>query len=310
MGGGGGGSYSNWEPKSLAREVREDLDRSAEQFESHLSGVLSALLAGYNTRDEVLVRQRLNEAKGILQDEIDQSIDHLFGGSVAKHTYVDGLSDIDSLLILNGTKFEDLAPPKILEKMDARLRNGLGDSATVTHGRMAATIAYPDAMSLQLLPAIMTENGIKVPASRGEGWSEINPEKFQSALSKRNGECGAKLVPTIKLAKAVIANLPEAYRLTGYHVESIAISAFRDYEGRKTTAAMLPVFFEKAKDIVLAPIRDKTGQSVHVDAYLGETNSPERVSVSHLFGRIAKRMKNASAAKSEEQWRELFFSEE
>jgi len=292
-GGGGGGSYSDWEPSSLAKTVRDDLERSAEEFESRLSGVFSELLSGYNTRDEILVRERLTEAKEALQDEIDQSIDHLFGGSVAKHTYVDGLSDVDSLLIINGTKFEDLTPNKILQKMDADLSERLGDPLTVTHGRMAVTISYPDSMSLQLLPAIRTESGLKVPSARSEGWSEINPDKFQSALTKRNAECGAKLIPTIKLAKAVIANLPEPYQLTGYHVESIAISAFRDYGGKKTTAAMLPVFFERAKDLVLAPIRDRTGQSVHVDAYLGEANSQARQSIGHLFARIAKRMRNA-----------------
>lgn len=310
MGGGGGGSYTDWEPKKLVDTVRDDLEKSAEEFESQLSAVFSELLSAYNTRDELLVRDRLTQAKEALQDEIDQSIDHLFGGSVAKHTYVDGLSDIDSLLIVNGTKFEELTPSKILQKMDSDLRERLEGSVSISHGRMAITVSYPDSMSLQLLPAIKTEGGLKIPSARTEGWSEINPDRFQSALTKRNAECGAKLVPTIKLAKAVIANLPEPYQLTGYHVESIAISAFRGYDGKKTTAAMLPVFFERAKELVLAPIRDKTGQSVHVDTYLGEANSQARQNVGHLFGRIAKRMRNASAAKSKEQWREMFFSEE
>lgn len=53
------------------------------------------------------------------------------------------------------------------------------------------------------------------------------PENFQMALSERNEQCGGKLVPTIKLAKAVIGSLPEKQRLTGYHVESLAIAAFR-----------------------------------------------------------------------------------
>lgn len=244
MGGGGGGSYTDWEPKSLADTVRDDLKKSAEEFESQLSGVLSELLSAYNTRDELLVRDRLTQAKEALQDEVEKSIDHLYGGSVAKHTYVDGLSDIDSLLIINGTEFEDLKPKNILQKMDADLNERLGGSVKITHGQLAVTISYPDSMNLQLLPAIRTDGGLKIPSARTEGWSEIDPERFQSALTKRNAECGAKLVPTIKLAKAVIANLPDQYQLTGYHVESIAISAFRGYEGKKTTAAMLPVFFE------------------------------------------------------------------
>ncbi len=69
---------------------------------------------------------------------------------------------------------------------------------------------------------------------------------------------------------------------------------------------MLPVLFEKAKELVLAPIRDSTGQSVHVDEYLGEADSQERRNVSHLLNRTFKRMRNASAAQSDSQWRELF----
>ena len=115
-----------------------------------------------------------------------------------------------------------------------------------------------------------------------------------------------KLVPTIKLAKAVLGTLPEKQRLSGYHVESLAIAAFRNYDGPKTVAAMLPTFFEKARDLVRSPIRDSTGQSVHVDAYLGSADSPSRLAASHVLSRIAKRMHNASANMSHDQWSALF----
>jgi hypothetical protein len=161
-----------------------------------------------------------------------------------------------------------------------------------------------------LLPAIRTPDGLKVPSSRSTGWSHINPDRFNEALTKRNQECGGKLVPTIKLAKAVLATLPEQYRLTGYHVESLAIAAFRGFAGEKTTSTMLPYLFQQAKDLVLSPIRDQSGQSVHVDGYLGEANSVIRQYESRLIGNLAKRMTNASAAQSRAQWEALFFSEE
>jgi hypothetical protein len=86
----------------------------------------------------------------------------------------------------------------------------------------------------------------------------------------------------------------------------LAIKVFRDYDGPKTTVAMLPVFFQKAKDLVLSPIKDSSGQSVHVDGYLGDANSDERMVTSHVLGRLEKRMRNASAASSPAQWRALF----
>ena len=113
-------------------------------------------------------------------------------------------------------------------------------------------------------------------------------------------------MPTIKLAKAIIGQLPESQRLSGYHVESLAIAAFRGYDGEKTTSAMLPAFFEKARSLVLSPIRDSTGQSVHVDGYLGAANNEQRQAAGHVLGRIARRMRNATAAGSTEQWNDLF----
>jgi hypothetical protein len=184
----------------------------------------------------------------------------------------------------------------------------LGDKVEVTTGRLAVTVTYSDGMQLQLLPAFRTGSGVKVPSFRINDWSGISPERFQEALSRRNQECGGKLVPTVKLAKAVIGALPEAQRLTGYHVESLAIAAFRDYDGPKATSAMLPLFFERAQELVKKPIRDSTGQSVHVDGYLGDAESPERVAASHILNRIAKRMRNASAHQSGDQWQSLFGS--
>jgi hypothetical protein len=172
---------------------------------------------------------------------------------------------------------------------------------------MAVTVEYDDGMTIQLLPAIKDADGrLHVPSSRQDGWSRINPAAFSEALIRHNQQCGNKLVPTIKLAKAINGTLPEAQRLSGYHMESLGIAAFRDYDGEKTTTVMLPVFFERARELVLSPIRDTTGQSVHVDEYLGPANSPERVAISHVMGRIARRMRNAAAAGSTAQWRSMF----
>src|SRR4029077_21187615 len=99
----------------------------------------------------------------------------------------------------------------------------------------------------------------RIPSSRQDRWSEINPETFRNGLTTCNSECGGKVIPTIKLAKAVIGNLPEKYQLAGYHVESLAVTAFQGYQGERTTANMLPHFFERAKDLVLTTIKDPTG---------------------------------------------------
>jgi hypothetical protein len=78
------------------------------------------------------------------------------------------------------------------------------------------------------------------------------------------------------------------------------------YAGEMTTRAMLPFFFERARELVLSPIHDSTGQSVHVDDYLGVANSEARQSASHIIGRLERRMRNATAAGSTTQWQALF----
>lgn len=306
--GGGGGSYTGRSSENLVEVVRAEAEKAAGQFEVEVAQFLSGLLASYG-KDTDLVRERLDRAKEALREETESSFDSLFGGSVAKHTYVDGLSDIDALLVINGSKFEDQTPAKILDRIQAILRDRLPKDVSVDHGQMAVSITYPDGMVIQLLPSIRNEGVMKVPSARHSGWSEIEPDGFRQALTYHNELCGGKLVPTIKLAKAVIANMPEQYRLTGYHVESLAIAAFRGYDGKKTTETMLPMLFERAKSLVLAPIRDSTGQSVHVDGYLGAENSDLRQNVSHLLGGIAKRMRNASYGRSRAQWAALFDSE-
>lgn len=308
MGGGGGGTFHSRSPEDLAKQVRKAEDQtSIAEFEAKLSGMLGELLATINSRDINLVRERLDIVKDALQGVIDGSFDQLFGGSVAKHTYVDGLSDIDSLVLINGSGLENQSPQTVLNHLRDIISQQLGHVAELSQGRMAITLQFPDGMKLQVLPAIKGEDGkLHVPSSRRDGWSKINPETFREALTRRNQECGSKLVPTIKLAKAIIGELPESQRLSGYHVESLAIAAFRNYAGEKTTSAMLPAFFERARDLVQAPIRDSTGQSVHVDEYLGSTGSAERIAASHILGRIAKRMRNASAAGSTAQWLTIF----
>jgi hypothetical protein len=307
-GGGGGGAFVHRSPEELRKLVRSAEDRTTvAAFESELAGLLGQLLGGYNARDAETARERLDEIKDTLKEEMDGSFDQLFGGSVAKHTYVDGLSDVDSLILLDGSDLEDETPAAALQLMEAVISDRLEGQAEVSRGRMAVTVVYGDGMVIQVLPALRTDDGrLHVPSSRHEGWSRIDPIAFRDALTRRNDECAGKLVPTIKLAKAIIGQLPESQRLSGYHVESLAISAFKDYAGEKTTAAMLPNFFESAKDLVQAPIRDSTGQSIHVDEYLGPANSEARQAAGHVLGRLARRMRNASAAGSAAQWEALF----
>ena len=101
-GGGGRGPFSSRSPEQLTKLIRDAEEKTASAaFETDLSRLQAELLGGFNARDVNLVQERLDDMKSALEDSIEGTIDQLFGGSVAKHTYVDGLSDVDSLVIVN-----------------------------------------------------------------------------------------------------------------------------------------------------------------------------------------------------------------
>jgi len=68
---------------------------------------------------------------------------------------------------------------------------------------------------------------------------------------------------------------------------------------------MLKYFFEKGKDILRSPIRDKTGQSRNVDDYLGQENSENRLKISRTFDIIFRRMRDADEVGDVSMWKEI-----
>lgn len=238
-----------------------------------------------------------------LEKDIEGVLDLLFGGSVSKHTYVDGLSDIDALVILNKSDLNGKSPEDVKNYFYTRLKESLPNTE-IHRGKLAITIKYSDS-EIQILPAVRTESGIKIADQNSGKWASINPEKFTTCLTEVNKNVSMKLIPTIKMVKSIISNLPENRQLTGYHVESLAVEIFKSYDGKKTTKSMLKHFFSEATDKVMSPIKDKTGQSRHVDDYLGSGGSLERKIASDALNRIARKLKNADGSQSLDKWKEI-----
>jgi Second Messenger Oligonucleotide or Dinucleotide Synthetase domain len=265
MGGSGPDStFSQISPAELRKRVRDaEMSAADRDFGPKVAECLNGFLARVTDRNIEATTRRLEAVKNSLKEKLEGSFDLKYGGSVAKHTYVDGLSDVDMLLVM-----KDVDDPRsILDKVASKLRDD-NIGADISTGRIAITLTYPNGDEIQLVPAIRTEEKLHVPAWDENEWSPIDPDKFREGLSKRNKASGMKVVPTIKLAKAVNATLPENQRLSGYHIESMAIAAFRNYDGPMTVEKMLPYFVRSMSALVKTPIRDSSGQSVHVDGYL------------------------------------------
>jgi predicted nucleotidyltransferase len=298
----------NFNPEEVRQQMHQELqklrtDLDNQEFDVEVAEILSSALSTINARDAEATRRILDAIKVVLEKETEGSVDLLFGGSVAKHTYVDGLSDIDTLVILNKTELSDKTPAEVRAYFIARLRERF-QNASIVEGRLAVTITI-EQTEIQLLPALRNPKGVHVPNNKGDGWSRINPEAFTSALTRLNQETGGKVLPVIKLAKSIASSLPSDQQLGGYHMEALAIKTFTDYNGPRTTKSMLTEFFTKAPGYLMTPITDSTGQSKYVDEYLGAKFSPDRQITADAFQRIAVAMQNADRDRSVDKWKEI-----
>ena len=305
MGGSSGGVFRGLPSRDIKDLLEEASSRTRnESYEGEIANRLNQLLVDYNSRDPEKTNSYLDVIKRLLEQDIEGSIDLKFGGSISKHTYVDGLSDVDCLVLLKNQELANLSPQEVLDYFRKELGTKLEGYRDIEAGDMALTISYPDNTMIQLLPAIRKGLGFVIPSSRrANQWSQtIRPEKFASYLTMVNQRCSSKLIPMIKLVKGALAKLLGEHVLSGYHIESLAIEAFKTYEGSTTLKTMVERFFDRAKDLIKKPIRDRTGQSLRVDDYLGTGNSAERNGCSEEFDRISRTLKNANRQSLIKDW--------
>ena len=305
MGGSGGRYFPAYSPQEFQKKVQKAEDDARDDvYETAANDLLASYLAQFNDRDVTGINALLEKAKAELSEEFEGTVDLLFGGSVAKKTYVDGLSDIDALLLLSRADAAHESPEAVKETCAARLREIFGEE-NVKVGQLAVTVEK-DGKVIQFLPALRAGEHFKISNAEGTEWAKIRPRVFAESLSKANSQLGNKLVPTIKLAKAIIGQLPEQRRLSGYHVEALALKIFENYTGDMATRPMLKHFFDQAGSRLQQPMQDITGQSDHVDDYLGDAQSVQRRVMADACDRIGRRLKAADAAKDVALWKQVF----
>lgn len=304
MAGGGGANYFPTRPDRLQALVKQTLENAErQQAESDVNAYLQQFVTKLGQRDPEKVNSYLDAIGAILGQgyEIDR---FLFGGSVAKHTFVDGLSDVDALVVLDRQDLENEKPNEVLKTffdlIDSRLTRDAVSSVRL--GDLAVTVVYRDGTEIQLLPAIRYGKGVCIADSSKNEWKPINPKAFQRTLSKANQRLNFLLVPTIKLAKSILDGLPEKLRPESHHVEALTIEATKGYRGPATLKALLLHVFTAAAARVLRPIRDTTNQSKNVDEYLGRANSEKREKISLALASVSRRM---NAASTIERWKEI-----
>jgi len=303
-GGGGGASYFPSKPNELQDLIRQTQEGTEQKrLDSDVNSYLQDLLAKSIERDPEQTRERVDEILQIL-GEAHEVENFLFGGSVAKHTYVDGLSDIDALVVLDRDYVGAAAPREVLSTFLESLRSGLTHDkvAAVDRGNLAVTVGYSDGYEIQLLPALRHGRTIAISTADANEWKVINPKAFHRELTKANDRLNQSLVPTIKLVKSILSDLPDDIRPTGYHVESLSLETTKGYRGPRTVKSLLLHILTAASTRVLRPIADVTSQSRNVDDYLGKKESDRRTRLSHAIAGISRRL---NAASTIDRWKEV-----
>ena len=248
-----------------------------------------ALLVRYNRRNTQAVTRHLESLCNILRQEGNHVLQTMFGGSVRRRTYVTGLSDVDVLLIVNQSSLANQPPARVIEYVRETIHARLRQNA-VRAGNLAVTVNYSGGMEIQVLPAIRTNSdGIRIAEPGSTRWSNVvQPENFARKLTEVNQARNGRVVPVIKLAKAMADCFITRHdrKISGFHMESLAIDAFRNYQGPQDPRSMLIHLLTHSLTAVMRPITNSTGQSRYVDEYLGAADSQARRRASTHFGQM------------------------
>ena len=246
--------------------------------DEQINGYLRDLLRDYNSRDT----EGINRHIRVLRDALEQTnydvLPTRFGGSLSRHTYVDGLSDVDVLARINDSTFSGQTPRDVIQRMAQLIQQRLPNT-DVRYGDLAVTVKYSDGIEIQVLPAVRTKSGYRIANPARNEWSGvIHPERFAQKLTQVNQARNGQVIPAIKLTKALAHHFirSDADKISGYHIESLAIEAFRNYQGLTDLKSMVHRMTDYSSTAVQQPIKDSSGQSRNVDDYMGAQDSNAR----------------------------------
>ena len=207
--GGTGGRYSGPASNDVLERINRAQEKERERLDGQVNDLIRELLERYNDRDTEKVSERLDQIRERL-GEVAELDTILFGGSVAKHTAVNGLSDVDALVILDRKRIGVDSPEALLDSFHRLLDRSLhrDDVQDVRKGNLAVTVTYHDGQEIQLLPALRSRQTVRIATSDGKSWKDTKPREFQRALTETNRRMDRSLVPAIKLMKSIASDLP------------------------------------------------------------------------------------------------------
>lgn len=183
---GGSGGFGGYRSIGMGAQLSSSTSGAqASQREIEMNKFLEDLLKEYNSRDVEAIRTHLNEIEKVLGREIEGLDRILFGGSISKHTFIEGTSDVDALVILDNAIHKD-ATPKELQTAFAQMLRQRFPNTEIKCGTLSVTVKFSN-YEIQLLPAMKNNGKLQIASSDGSHWSSlINSAKFTERLTATN----------------------------------------------------------------------------------------------------------------------------
>ncbi len=154
MGGSGGYGFERrqerrWQPADLEDSLAQTRQQAAE---AEVAAVFKDALAQINQIDTEALNKHKEEIFQALKSTFEEADGLVGGGSYSQHTYVNGISDVDMLFVLDAfssSKIPNKTNSKaVLADMEKRLRQRFPNTE-IKSGRMAVTIKFSDGLELQ-----------------------------------------------------------------------------------------------------------------------------------------------------------------
>jgi SMODS domain-containing protein len=175
-------------------------------------------------------------------------LDSELSGSYARHTAIRPLDDVDALFFIDPQEwktgwFETLPPPeRVLTTFHRAIKYRYPSSSVRMQRRSVGLQLYH--LSIDAVPAVFAERDdfIFVPDIDAGTWIPSAPRVHARTAAEVNKRTSGVFKPLVKLLKHWNGNLPEAARLKGFAVETIALRLLGSIRCRTLTDGAIKFF--------------------------------------------------------------------
>ena len=250
--------------------------------------------------------------------------EQLPSGSLARGTERDPIHDVDLIMVFDAAQhpgWDDGAGTA-----DAALnyvRDRVKDLLSATNGSYDRKVRHtllrnhvvkcflddpddPDAFAVEVMPAMRTEGGLRVPERKHDRWTTVNPEYLIAAVAKRHTEWN-KFAPMVRVIKAWKDHVGLDMKSLVAEVLVLEQMPRPPALGVLTRQEALQRFFTAAATAVMAGVHDPAGLCGEIQPDLDRTAVRARMlEAADLAARAVAAERNGHDDRAVRLWHDVF----